>query len=148
MFYQPFLTSCASSKDTSFFFPHDFKASAAASWACRKIWDPRNDWFPCFPLSQPQNPEKGTQPQKKRATPKWTSVQFDTQSPSALGDRAPWRPSLLSNMRRRRPEMRPFSAGCGSKNWFPKWNPGTWKHGLEPVVPWWFNFDPCPSQAN
>ena len=28
---------------------------------------------------------------------------------------------------------------------YPKWNPGKWKHGLNPAVPWWFNFDPYPS---
>ena len=30
------------------------------------------------------------------------------------------------------------------KNQYPKWNPGKWKHGLKPVVPWWFYFDPYP----
>ena len=30
------------------------------------------------------------------------------------------------------------------KNRYPKWNPGKWKHGLEPAVPWWFIFDPYP----
>ena len=28
------------------------------------------------------------------------------------------------------------------KNRYPKWNPGKWKHGPKPAVPWWFNFDP------
>ena len=32
------------------------------------------------------------------------------------------------------------------KDWYLKWNPGTWKQGLKPGVPWWFNFDPCPYQ--
>ena len=27
---------------------------------------------------------------------------------------------------------------------YPKWNPGKWKHGLKPAVPWWFHFDPYP----
>ena len=27
------------------------------------------------------------------------------------------------------------SFGCGSKNRYPKWNPGNWTHGLKPVVP-------------
>ena len=31
-----------------------------------------------------------------------------------------------------------------AKNRYPKWNPGKWKHGLKPAVPWWFNFDPYP----
>ena len=31
------------------------------------------------------------------------------------------------------------------KDRYPKWNPGKWKHGLKPVVSWWFNFDPYPS---
>ena len=31
------------------------------------------------------------------------------------------------------------------KNGYPKWNPGKWKHGLKPAVPWWFNFDPHPA---
>ena len=26
----------------------------------------------------------------------------------------------------------------------PKWNPGKWKHGLKPAVPWWFYLDPYP----
>ena len=30
------------------------------------------------------------------------------------------------------------------KNRYPKWNPGKWKHGLTPAVPWWFSFDPYP----
>ena len=30
------------------------------------------------------------------------------------------------------------------KNMYPKWNPGNWKHGPKPAVPWWFYFDPCP----
>ena len=25
-----------------------------------------------------------------------------------------------------------------------KWNPGKWKHGVKPAVPWWFHFDPYP----
>ena len=32
------------------------------------------------------------------------------------------------------------------KNRYPKWNPGKWKHGLEPAVPWWFYFDPQPNE--
>ena len=34
-----------------------------------------------------------------------------------------------------------------AKNRYPTWNPGKWKHGLKPAVPWWswwFNFDPYP----
>ena len=31
------------------------------------------------------------------------------------------------------------------KNMYSKWNPGKWKHGLKPVVPWWFNFDSYPN---
>ena len=27
----------------------------------------------------------------------------------------------------------------------PKWNPGEWKEGLKPAVPWQCNFDPYPS---
>ena len=27
---------------------------------------------------------------------------------------------------------------------YPNWNPGKWKHGLKPAVPWWLNFDPYP----
>ena len=30
------------------------------------------------------------------------------------------------------------------KNRYPKWNPGKWKHGPKPAVPWWLNFDPYP----
>ena len=30
------------------------------------------------------------------------------------------------------------------KNRYPKSNPGKWKHGLKPAVPWLFNFDPYP----
>ena len=30
------------------------------------------------------------------------------------------------------------------KNTCPKWNPGKWKHGQKPAVPWWFSFDPYP----
>ena len=33
---------------------------------------------------------------------------------------------------------------CGSKIGTPKWNPGKWKHGPKPAVPWWLNFDPYP----
>ena len=33
------------------------------------------------------------------------------------------------------------------KNRYPKWNPGKWKHGPTPVVPWWFNFEPCPNNS-
>ena len=25
------------------------------------------------------------------------------------------------------------------KSMYPNWNPGKWKHGLKPAVPWWFN---------
>ena len=28
----------------------------------------------------------------------------------------------------------------------PKWNPGEWKHGLKPAVPWWLNFDSYPNK--
>ena len=31
------------------------------------------------------------------------------------------------------------------KNGYPKWKHGKWKHGLKSVVPWWFDFDPYPS---
>ena len=30
------------------------------------------------------------------------------------------------------------------KNGYPKWIPGKWNQGLNPVVPWWLNFDPHP----
>ena len=30
------------------------------------------------------------------------------------------------------------------KNRYPKWNPGTWKHGPKPAVPWLLNFEPYP----
>ena len=33
------------------------------------------------------------------------------------------------------------------KNMYPKWNPGKWKHGLKPAVPWWCNFDADPHQG-
>ena len=32
--------------------------------------------------------------------------------------------------------------GSGSQKICPKWNPGKWKHGLKPAIPWWFHFDP------
>ena len=28
------------------------------------------------------------------------------------------------------------------KNRYTKWDPGKWKHGRKPAVPWWFDFDP------
>ena len=31
-----------------------------------------------------------------------------------------------------------------SQKMYPKWNPGNWKRGPKPAVPWWFNFDPYP----
>ena len=31
------------------------------------------------------------------------------------------------------------------KNRYLKWNPGKWRHGPKPAVPWWFNFDPYPN---
>ena len=34
------------------------------------------------------------------------------------------------------------------KNRYPKWNPGKWKHGPKPVVPWWFHFDPHPNRPD
>ena len=34
------------------------------------------------------------------------------------------------------------------KNRHPKWNPGKWKQGLKPAVPWWFRFDPYPNTPN
>ena len=37
--------------------------------------------------------------------------------------------------------------GCGSKIGTAYWNPGKWKHGPKIAVPWWFNFDPYPSEA-
>ena len=37
-------------------------------------------------------------------------------------------------------------SGCGSKNRYPKWNPGKWKHGLKPAVPWWISVDPYPNK--
>ena len=33
------------------------------------------------------------------------------------------------------------------KKRYPKWNPGKWKHGLKPAVPWCLNFDPCSNRA-
>ena len=30
------------------------------------------------------------------------------------------------------------------KNMYQKLNPGKWKHGPKPAVPWRLNFDPCP----
>ena len=30
------------------------------------------------------------------------------------------------------------------KNRYQKRNTSKWKQGLNPAVPWWFNFDPCP----
>ena len=38
----------------------------------------------------------------------------------------------------------PDPYGSGSTKVYPKWNPGKWKHGLNPAVPRWFNFDPFP----
>ena len=35
---------------------------------------------------------------------------------------------------------------AGVKNRYAKWNPGKWQHGPKPAVPWWFNFDPHPSE--
>ena len=32
----------------------------------------------------------------------------------------------------------------GSKNRYPKWNPGKWKHGPKPAYPLLFNFEPHP----
>ena len=29
------------------------------------------------------------------------------------------------------------------QNMYPKWNPGKWKHGPKPAVPWWLNFENC-----
>ena len=34
------------------------------------------------------------------------------------------------------------------KNRYPKWKLGTWKHGLKPAVPEWFNFEPQPGVAS
>ena len=31
------------------------------------------------------------------------------------------------------------------KKWYPKCNPGKWKHGLKPAELWWFSFDPYPN---
>ena len=51
-------------------------------------------------------------------------------------------------------EVQSARAGCSEtvrrpwvKNMYPKWNPGKWKLGLQPAVPWSFNFDPHPDLA-
>ena len=33
------------------------------------------------------------------------------------------------------------------QKWVPKIQLGKWQHELNPVVPWWFNFDPYPCVA-
>ena len=38
-----------------------------------------------------------------------------------------------------------FAKWLWVKNMYPKWNPGKWKLGPKPAVPWWFNFDPHPN---
>ena len=50
-----------------------------------------------------------------------------------------WRSSILGRAHTSR-----LTSDLRIKNRYPKWNPGKWKHGLKPGLPWWFNFDPYP----
>ena len=61
---------------------------------------------------------------------------------SALAAAQPPHSATAPSGRRRRCPQRKHS---GAKTWlwvenrYPKWNPGKWKHGAKPAVPWWFH---------
>ena len=37
---------------------------------------------------------------------------------------------------------------AGRQNYVPKMDPGKWKLGLQPAVPWWFEFEPHPNKTS
>ena len=109
--------------------------------------------WPCVSSSRPSNLEKHL---RSKAT-QWLRTVSCTAATSAQEPGFPlpvWLEHLLCSGARetqRLPGRAREIAACGLggmiwlwvKKVFPKWNPGKWKHGLNPAVPWYFiNFDP------
>ena len=63
---------------------------------------------------------------------------FETPSSSAHA-------ACLRNARRKDACLEPLGKWLWVKSRHPKWNPGKWKHGPKPAVPWWFISDSYPN---